>query len=395
MIKILFLFLFIFACTFFNSNEKIQGHYQLYSRPEKLGYDFDKDQSQLISFVYTNDIQGDYGPHEVEVVSKDRKNNFLMSFGGKNIFKQYLNILKKEVPSRPILIDGGNWSGNFLSAKAFDYFKDNNYDFLALGRKEWENISTLSSYATIDPGFKRFIKKSSLPFVQTNLIELSKVAPPDWDNLLQKQVIQKDNLKIGILSYTSKETMSNLSPNVLRGFYFGDTLASLIKEARKMRNDGVDIIGIILGDGFSCGKLRAKQKSLPIEKVNFKNKEAACDQTHPTFKLIKGLPQDLIDIVFLSGGETKVANFISTTPVVANPVKFQSFIQVDLYWNKEKKKLIQEKTTIHQPVRLCHYFFKETQDCFHRDRSIDHRETTQAKFMGYLIDTKALHSDTL
>ena len=60
----------------------------------------------------------------------------------------------------------------------------------------------------------------------------------------------------------------------------------------------------------------------------------------------------------------------------------QSFSYAELYVEAKSKKLRKEKTVVHQPIMFCHEFFKETNDCYHEDTSVDHKIRVPAKFLG-------------
>jgi hypothetical protein len=97
---------------------------------------------------------------------------------------------------------------------------------------------------------------------------------------------------------------------------------------------------------------------------------------------LQAVPPGLVDVI-VSGGKTKVANWINGIPVLQAFPGGTSFSRADLI--VENKRVLTEKTVVHQPVRLCHRFFKATEDCYTEDQSVDHRELVPARYWGEAI----------
>jgi hypothetical protein len=57
----------------------------------------------------------------------------------------------------------------------------------------------------------------------------------------------------------------------------------------------------------------------------------------------------------------------------------------EIVFDLETKKINFDKTLIHQPVYFCQEFFKETNDCFTEDETVQHDKRIPAKFLGQKI----------
>jgi 2',3'-cyclic-nucleotide 2'-phosphodiesterase (5'-nucleotidase family) len=115
-----------------------------------------------------------------------------------------------------------------------------------------------------------------------------------------------------------------------------------------------------------------------------------CDTEGSLAHFMNAIPAGSADLIVTGGGPGKIANVINGTPVLQAFGQGSSFARIDLVWSTKDKMLVTNKLRIHQPIRVCHRFFKKTDDCYTEDESIDHRELVPARFLGEQIfpDTK-------
>ena len=96
-------------------------------------------------------------------------------------------------------------------------------------------------------------------------------------------------------------------------------------------------------------------------------------------------------ILIATGGRpwmpAEVPGIDAIEPDLTLPGHSEIFVLGDMAAAKDESgKLLPEKTVIHQPVMVCREFFKETNDCYTEDPTIDHKERVPARFLGVQVD---------
>jgi hypothetical protein len=105
---------------------------------------------------------------------------------------------------------------------------------------------------------------------------------------------------------------------------------------------------------------------------------------------LKRLPPQLVDVVVGGRGEDKIANFVNGVLVLGGFSKGNSLNFSEFVINTKTRKLNLEKTVVHQPVMFCHEFFKETNDCFTEDKTVNHKDRIKAQFLGTEINSEEI-----
>jgi hypothetical protein len=206
-------------------------------------------------------------------------------------------------------------------------------------------------------------------------------------NTSRHQNSTSSTTKVGIIGILPDD-VSTLTPVDNRiGLYVESMLQSTLHQARRLRSLGAQIIVVTTHLGLDCGDSIAEASKLPITKVNFEpTKENICNLSGALGTYLQRLPAQLVDVVI--GGRThkKVANLINGVVVLSGFDSGKSFSYVELALDEKTGKILPEKTVIHQPVMVCREFFKETNDCYTEDPSVNHKERIPAKFLGVPVE---------
>lgn len=384
----------IAGCSLFTktNNEMANGHFQLYSTPEKVSAEkIDSDVKRLM-FVSTNDWRGQLEATQVVARDTHSPEKSLLSVGGVEVFARYLEILRDVYKDQVVLIDAGNSiSGSLMTRNTngravVDAFAQLKYDAMGLSTEDFAAGPELRSPTSPTQWMPKLFQNSKTPVVVSNLINLKKATPVEWGNTLPQLIKEVNGVKIGFIGLVPDDLPRKLDSSVLNGLYVEPSQLSFLRQLRSLKLKGAQVIVLIKHGGVSCGETRAIEKKLPLAKVNFDPKDPdVCDKNDKFVKFLEELPMGSVDLVITGGAQGKVANFINSTPVIQAMGKGSSFARVEIFWSQKEKKILTDKTVIHQPTLICHRFFKATEDCYEGDSSIDHRELAPATFMGEVI----------
>jgi 2',3'-cyclic-nucleotide 2'-phosphodiesterase (5'-nucleotidase family) len=376
------------ACSFKKSlleNQTQSGHSELYSEPEALKKDENKDFKRLI-IAATNDVHGHYQPHQISF--KDRLNENLqsVSVGGVDVISSYFKILRQNY-GQILMLD----SGDIFSEKAeemnfvSDFYSTLEYDAIIPGLKDF-NLKLPTKYRSSSDFLKDFSAKSKTPLILSNLYELKSSRIVEWPGTLPYLIREVDGVKVGILGLIADDIVEQTPVDNRIGLYVENMLQSTLSQARLLRSLGAEVVVVLTHQGLNCGEEIAQELKLPLSKVNFQTDNSkACDLSSKMGEYLSRLPPGLVDVVIGGRNHQKTANVINSTIVMNGYEDGKSFSYAELFINKKTNKLQREKSVVHQPVVFCREFFKETNDCYTEDSSVDHKARVQAQFLGKKI----------
>lgn len=385
---LLFISLLLGSCSFKKSaleNQTQNGHSELYSEPAEIK----KEENTLkrIVIAATNDLHGHYQANQLQFQDRHHKGNQTIKVGGVDFISSYFKILRAQY-EHVLLLD----AGDIFSTKAQemhytqDFYSALEYDAITVGLRDF-NLKLPSRYSTSSDFLKDFAAKSKTPLILSNLYELKTARVVEWPGSLPYLMKEINGVKVGIIGLIPDDVVDQTPIDNRIGLYVESMLQSTLRHARLLRSLGSEIIVVLTHQGLNCGDELAQEFKLPLSKVNFEpEKPNVCDLSNKMGDFLKRLPPNLVDVVIGGRVHQKMANFVNTTLVMSSFENGQSFSYAELFVDPKTKKLKKDKTVVHQPVMFCQEFFKETQDCYTEDPSVDHKARTPAKFLGQLIE---------
>ena len=374
-------------------NQIHEGHYRLYTYPHKLRVDnYDEERFQKISILGLNDFEGS---NEAEVF--DIKNRFnekrKLAIGGISAIKSYIDLFKQHSTQPVLTVDAGSFMvEDFDVNKNLFLYNYLGLDAANLGSNEYFYQSSNSERAPI---FRLLSVKLKFPLLNNNITFLSDDTQTQELGILPYTIKEVEGLKVGIIGTLTQAVSSSSAQQKYHQTYIENSAKNIIVSSNSLRKQGVDIVVVLLSRGTNCTAKQAQALGLTESKVNFDPKSSKyCDEKEGNFvETLKLLPPNTIDVVFTSGNKSKVANFIEGIPVLQNKGEGRYLSWIDLYFDKKHKAINHEYTQIHQPIALCHHFFKNTMDCF-TDEPFENEEVIPATFLGLPVKLKADISKT-
>lgn len=384
----LFLIITLLAsCSFKKSqleNQTKSGHTELYSQPE-APKKLETEQYKRVVIAATNDLHGHFEPNIVSL--SDRHHGAqTVQIGGVDFISSYFKVLREQY-GQVLLLDSGDIFSDKVSEADFisDFYSIMGYDALTVGLKDF-NLKLPSKYHSSSEFFRDFSAKSKTPVILSNLYELKTARVVEWPGTLPYLMREVNGVKVGIIGLVPDDIVEQTPIDNRIGMYVESMVQSTLRHSRLLRSLGAEIIVVMTHQGLNCGEEMANTLKLPLSKVNFEPDRAnACDLSNRMGEYLKRLPVNLVDVVI--GGRThqKMANIVNTTLVMGNYEDGKSFSYAELFVDSKTKKIAKDKTVVHQPIMFCQEFFKETNDCYPEDVSVNHKNRIPAKFLGQEI----------
>lgn len=287
--------------------------------------------------------------------------------GGIQLIEKYTSILKQRLDNKVLLLSTGelvNENQNGGIETLLNHFEKIGVDAFHLSEKELKTLPISK------------INKSNNKFVNSNIIDLKKQAPLSSKNIDNYMLKTVNNVKVGIIAVTTFKNIEARKHKYLNGLYFEDPIFSILKVHDHLKRKGAQIFVLMIKSHKSCA-------------------EKDCESTEEELEnLLKRLPPQKIDVII--GSEPKIINKkIGGIPFIQNIGEGKYISRVDLIYNTKENKVIDSKTNIHPPIKLCSEFFEATNDChiesdYYKEEKIhliknNHVKMSRARFLGIEI----------
>lgn len=374
------------SCSFKGSqhNQTLKGHDQLYSEPSAPGeVTLDKKVHRIV-IAATNDIQGNYREQSLSVQDKTAQT---ISVGGIATMSSYFAVLRKHF-GEVLLVDSGDLlpAENQSLDETRTFYKALGYDALTFGLNDINRklSAGMSSSAEV---FKQFAKTAPAPVILSNLFDLKTSRVVEWAGTKPYLLKEVGGVKVGIIGALANDVVALTPVDNRVGLYVENMLQNTLRYSRLLRSLGAEVILVMTHQGLDCSSTLAEELKLPISKVNFDpRKDNVCDLKSPLGQFLERLPRGLVDVVAAGRNHQKVANYVNGVLVMSTEGEGRSFTYAEVFVDKSTKKILSEKTVVHQPVMFCKEFFKQTKDCWPGDSFVDHKERVPATFLGEKIE---------
>ncbi|MBA2405032.1 MAG: hypothetical protein H0V66_09700 [Bdellovibrionales bacterium] len=338
----------------------------------------------------TNDVHGHYQAHQLEFKDRHTEGKQNIRVGGIDFISNYFKILRGHY-GQVLMLDSGDIFSNKAHEMTFvsDFYSILDYDAITVGLKDF-NLKLPAKYPSSADFLRDFATKSKTPLILSNLYELKTARVVEWPGTLPYLIREVNGVKIGILGLIPDDIVEQTPIDNRIGLYVESMLQSTLKHSRLLRSLGAEIIVVLTHQGLNCGDEIAQEMKLPLTKVNFEpGRKDVCDLSSKMGDFLNRLPHGLVDVIIGGRNHQKSANIIDSTLVMSGFDNGMSFSYAELYIDKKSKKLNKDLTVVHQPVMFCQEFFKETNDCYTEDSSVDHKVRIPATFLGQKIESDA------
>lgn len=292
-----------------------------------------------IVIVGTNDFHGYLRPTETAVAGEK------VISGGAEWFAGYINILQKKFGDHLIMLDGGDMfqgtidSNTFQGKSVVDFYNQLPYRAVAVGNHEFDYGAAKEGDKKDRLGaLKARMRQAKYPFVQANIYVAKSGRRWREKNLFPSVLVNAGPYKVGIIGLTTTHTAATTLPKNVSPLEFRDFEAPTIEQAKKLRADGADFVFITTHEGS--------------EKPD-----------SPIFNLLKALPAGTIDAVVAGHTHTEIHQFVHGVPVIESKTRGLFFGRIDLFVNKQTRRIDPALTKIHDMHSICGTWFKGSEAC--------------------------------
>ncbi len=303
---------------------------------------FDADQPITISVIGTNDVHGGLLP-----VDGNR---------GLTLFAGYVDNLRKTRAAdggAVLLIDAGDmWQGTLESnlsegASVVAAYNAMRYDAAAVGNHEFDFGPAGERATPVDMNddprgaLKRRAGEANFPLLAANLIDQRTGQPVDWPNVQPSVLIERGGIKLGILGLLAENGLiSTIAPNV-RGLSLAPLSLTAMREARKLRDAGAELVIITAHAGSNC-----EEFDDPLDL-------SSCNLAGEIMRVALDMPVGLVDQIIAGHIHRGIAHEVNGIAITASFSNTRAFGRVDHVFDRRDHRLISRK--IFPPQSICGY----------------------------------------
>ncbi len=308
------------------------------SGPSKVNQAPDPERYDHLVILGTNDFHGYLKPVVTEVEGNP------VTLGGAEWFAGYVRVMERKYGDRLILLDGGDLfqgtmeSNLFLGKPVVDFYNLLPYRAAAVGNHEFDYGPRKKGDPDRLGAFKDRMAEAKFPFVQANIFWKQNKKWWKEKNLFPSVMVKAGNYKVGIIGLTTQSTPAKTLPKNVERLEFRDFLEPTLQEAKKLRAQGADLILITTHEGG--------------EKPG-----------EPLYELLGKLPPGTVDAVVSGHAHAEVNEMVFGVPVIQSKARGLHFGRIDLYVQKETRKVDPQHTKIHPMHWICGTWFQNQEGC--------------------------------
>lgn len=327
-----------------NKNKYINLSEYKYPSPKDKEYTY-------IPIIETTDLHGYGFQREIE-----SKSNF--SYGGASLLSSYIEAIRNEWGDNFLYLDAGDkYKGGVESTISngtimTEIFNHENLDASAIGNHEFDNGVSF---------FEKQMESSKTFWITTNIRNANNNSTDAFNvkKYLQKKIIIKKGIKIGILGYTPLFTYY-AENDVLKKLNFLKMKDTILDESKRLREqDKVNSVILIIHYGIEC---YSDSQDIGIYNISHSQNNQNCNiNNNELYDFLMNSPIGTIDAVF--GGHVHYPghHFFNGIPVIHSKDRGVHFHIA--YLPFKDNKLVREKIQVEGPIPLCDKISNSTKKC--------------------------------
>lgn len=337
--------------------------------PEETTFQVPSDPGlETLVILGTNDMHGALSP--LEAKSRETGSTAAIPYerGGAAYLASHVRALRAQYGDRLLLLDAGDcFQGTLESnfeegAPMVRLLNSLDYGAAAVGNHEFDYGPVGPEGSAGDPlgALKARMSEARYPYVAANIIEKSTKKIPPFPNTKPSVLLQVGRVKVGVIGLTTLNTPTTTRPDHIRELSFTSLKEATLRESKKLREQGAEVILVTAHVGLSCmpGHARAGQRlwkqSDPL---------GPCDEDGELVRYLNSIPPGTVDAVVSGHSHTIVHHWVNGVPVVQAGTRNQYFNLIYLTFDLKEHKLVPARTQIEGPVPVCPKVFAKQGNC--------------------------------
>ncbi len=318
-----------------------------------------------VSLIGLNDLHGNIESKEVVLGTEKSK----VTLGGMALMSAYLKAARSENPQSTLVLDAGDaYQGTLLSNQFFGQPIVAAYNALKIDASTFGNheFDWGAGAPSARPGEKRhpqaallsILSAAKFPYLSASVRKENNEGT-GFPNVEAGRIFTLNGVKVGVVGATTESTPNSSDLESIRGLKFLALKDSVPEHAKKLREQGAQIIVLLTHAGGYCDMQKAAEAGDSACKSPLKDEVT-------TF--LEAVPKGTVDAILAGHMHLPQAHFIKGVPVVQTTGYGNSFSRIDidvvpnaLPFDTVEKRIT--KIAIDKPTYFCKNHFKNYASC--------------------------------
>jgi len=310
-----------------------------------------------IPIIHTNDIHGSFYPKKILL-----PDNEMYSIGGLEYLGKYASIMSEE------------WGERFLYFDTGDQFQGGIEGYISQGNIMMDFFNTLKVKKSVFgnhefdygiPFLKEYMDKANFDWIIDNVKNTTTGKYITFPKQKKSMIIEAgDNnfkVKLGIIGLATKETIASTNTKI-DDLFFDDYVKIIEEESNKLKAKGANAIIVIGHLGLYC-RNDPDEVKLEYKYRDIKLNQSHCRETDEAYKLLHKLKNNTIDILLAGHRHDVTHHWVNGFPVMSNDRNGKYAQIVYLPFDRNTKKLINDKIVFEGPLPVCEKIFSIKKIC--------------------------------
>ena len=337
------------------------------AQPEEIpvsGGDF-----ETVVIAGTNDIHGSLAPIPLRTRETEGHSPTSYEAGGAAMLGAYLEEFRQEFGSRFLWLDAGDEfqgsieSNSVQGASMVDFFNSLELKAAAIGNHEFDYGSEkmVSQQPSTDllGALKARMKQAHYPYLTANTYDRNTGKLVEFPNTFPSVILNAGRVKVGVIGLTTLDAATTTLPEYVRSLKFGELKDAALREARKLREEGAQVIVLDAHAGLQCDPGRTP--GYRIRKPT--DPQGECASSDEIVQLLTSLPPGTVDAVVSGHTHTIVHHWVSGVPVIQGGASGRYTNLIYLTYDLKEHKLVSDRSRIEGPIPICPLVFQNQGDC--------------------------------
>jgi 5'-nucleotidase len=323
---------------------------------------------ETITIMGTNDIHGAIAPMELKSRETQGVAPIHYEAGGAAYLASYVKRLRSELGDRLLWLDGGDEfqgtiESNLNHGQAMvKFFNAAGLNAAAIGNHEFDFGAEPANASNTDrlSALKNRMKEANYPYLASNIFDRANGQLESFPNTYPSKLFQAGRIKVGVLGLSTVDTPTTTRPENVQSLEFGDLKDATLREAKKLRQQGANIVLIAAHAGLFCDLTHSPPGHI-LRRPN--DPQGECERNQEIVRLLRSLPSGTVDGVVSGHTHSVVHHYIAGVPVIQGGSNGRYFNLIHLAYDLKNQKLLTDQTSIEGPIPVCPMVFKNQGDC--------------------------------
>ncbi len=321
---------------------------------------------ETIVVMGTNDIHGAIASETRRTREAAGTEPIEYKAGGMAILASYLKVLRSEFGNRLLWLDAGDeFQGTIESNREngkplVKFFNFAGLQGAAVGNHEFDYGAEPAHSTDLLSALKNRMSEALYPYLAANIFEKGTDKLADFPNTYPSKLYSVGRLKVGVIGLSTRDTPKTTRPTNVATLDFTDLKEATLRESRKLRSAGADMVLITAHVGLFCEVGRAPL-GWAVRKET--DSQGECRNDDELVKLLRAIPAGTVDAVVSGHSHQIIHHWIAGVPVIQGGSSGRYFNLIYLHYDVKNKKLLRDRSRVEGPVPVCPAVFKNQNDC--------------------------------